>query len=225
MKNSFKQLLRKWEIGDYIRQFSIVTGGVLLTLWLTARISASSQQREVRQVMQLVTIELRDNLETIRKYKRTYLEESRISRRLKERDFSLDGLPADTIGYYTQQLTNGMGKPFLFRNDALELFKTTGVAADIADKQIIIGLLRCYKELEAFDNSMDFYYTQRKEAILPEQMILAAKSTDTIFEKFLSGEKTQNWLAMIPRAFNARYFEMIEAQIDATIAQIERRYR
>ena len=54
MKKSLKKQLKKWNIGDYVRQFSIVTGGVLLTLWLTAKIADSAKQREVRQAMQLV---------------------------------------------------------------------------------------------------------------------------------------------------------------------------
>ena len=36
MKKPLKKRIKKWKIGDYARQFSIVTGGVLLTLWLTA---------------------------------------------------------------------------------------------------------------------------------------------------------------------------------------------
>lgn len=63
-----------------------------------------------------------------------------------------------------------MGKPYRFLTDALEMFKMTGIASDIADKQIVIDLLRCYNELGAFDNSMNIYYDQRMKAILPEQM-------------------------------------------------------
>ena len=48
MKKSLKKQLKKWNIGDYVRQFSIVTGGVLLTLWLTAKIADSAKQRELR---------------------------------------------------------------------------------------------------------------------------------------------------------------------------------
>ena len=59
MKKSLKNRFKKWNIGDYVRQFSIVTGGVLLTLWLTAKIADSAKQREVRQAMQLVALELR----------------------------------------------------------------------------------------------------------------------------------------------------------------------
>ena len=62
-----------------------------------------------------------------------------------------------------------MGKPYRFLTDALEMFKTTGIASDIADKQIVIDLLRCYNELGAFDNSMNIYYDQRMKAICPNR--------------------------------------------------------
>ena len=97
MKKSLKNRFKKWNIGDYVRQFSIVTGGVLLTLWLTAKIADSAKQREVRQAMQLVALELRDNLQVIQDYKWMYNDEKRVAYRLKEHDFSLDGLPADTV--------------------------------------------------------------------------------------------------------------------------------
>lgn len=143
---------------------------MLLTLWLTAKIADSAKQREVRQAMQLVALELRDNLQVIQDYKWMYNDEKRVAYRLKEHDFSLDGLPADTVAYYTRRITGSMGKPYRFLTDALEMFKTTGIASDIADKQIVIDLLRCYNELGAFDNSMNIYYDQRMKAILPEQM-------------------------------------------------------
>lgn len=52
-------------------------GGVLLTLWLTAKIADSAKQREVRQAMQLVALELRDNLQVIQDYKWMYNDEKR----------------------------------------------------------------------------------------------------------------------------------------------------
>ncbi len=229
MKKSLKKRLKNWNVGDYVRQFSIVTGGVLLTLWLTARITDSARQREVRQAMQLVTLELRDNLQVIRDYKWMYNDEKRVAYRLKEQDFSLDGLPADTVDYYTRRITGGMGKPYRFLTDALEMFKTTGVASDIADKQIVIDLLRCYNELGAFDNSMSLYYDQRMQAILPEQMGETLWSADTnigkAFGRMLAGKKEQNWLGMIPRAFDTRHFEANEEKLETMIAKLEKRYR
>ena len=216
-------------IGDYVRQFSIVTGGVLLTLWLTAKIADSAKQREVRQAMQLVALELRDNLQVIQDYKWMYNDEKRVAYRLKEHDFSLDGLPADTVAYYTRRITGSMGKPYRFLTDALEMFKTTGIASDIADKQVVIDLLRCYNELGAFDNSMNIYYDQRMKAILPEQMGETLWSADTnidkAFGKMLASKKVRNWLGMIPRAFDSRYFETNEEKLETMIAELEKRYQ
>ena len=45
---------------------------MLLTLWLTAKIADSAKQREVRQAMQFVALELRDNLQVIQDYKWMY---------------------------------------------------------------------------------------------------------------------------------------------------------
>ena len=53
MKKPLKKRIKKWKIGDYARQFSIVTGGVLLTLWLTARITEAAKQREDRKSTRL----------------------------------------------------------------------------------------------------------------------------------------------------------------------------
>ena len=133
-----------------------------------------------------------------------YNDEKRVAYRLKEHDFSLDGLPADTVAYYTRRITGSMGKPYRFLTDALEMFKTTGIASDIADKQIVIDLLRCYNELGAFDNSMNIYYDQRMKAILPEQMGETLWSADTnidkVFGKMLASKKVRNWLLSGMRA-------------------------
>lgn len=229
LKKSVRKRIKSWKIGDYIRQFSIVTGGVLLTLWLTGRITESSKQREVRQALQLIELELQDNLQVIRDYKWIYNDEKRVAYRLKEQDFALDGLPADTVEYYTRRITGGMGKPYRFLTDALEMFKTTGIASDIADKQIIIDLLHCYNELGAFDNSMNLYYDQRTKAVLPDQLEETLWSADKdigrAFGKMLATEKVRNWLGMIPRAFDTRYFEANEEKLEAMIAELQRRYR
>ena len=88
------------------------------------------------------------------------------------------------------------------------MFKTTGIASDIADKQIVIDLLRCYNELGAFDNSMNIYYDQRMKAILPEQMGETLWSADTnidkVFGKMLASKKVRNWLGMIPTHATSR---------------------
>lgn len=229
LKKLLKRRLKKWNVGDYVRQFSIVTGGVLLTLWLSSLVTTASKQREVRQAMQLVALELRANAEIIRDYEWLYNEERRIARELLRRDFSVAGLPADTVALYWQRTINGMGKPYRFQTDALEMFKTTGVAVEIADKRIVIDLLRSYKNLEIFDYTMGLYYEQRSKTLVPLQMSDNPSDSERDlairFAEILSVKTMQGWIGTVPRAFDAHYFDRSARKIEEMISQLEQRYR
>ena len=226
MKKPLKKRIKKWKIGDYARQFSIVTGGVLLTLWLTARITEAAKQREVRQAMQLVASELHDNLQSVRDYRYTYGKDKWVARRLLEADFSLAGFPSDTVETYSRYITGGMGKPYRLSSDALEMLKTTGIASHIADKQTLIDLLRCYKELAAFDDYMELYYDQRMQAMLPSQMenLHWNSSYREGFEKTLADKTVRNWIGVIPRAFDDWFFGEHEEKLENMILLLEGRY-
>lgn len=228
MKKSLKKRLSRWKIGDYVRQFSIVTGGVLLTLWLTGKIAESSKQREVRQAMQLVTLELRSNLKIIRQYEWLYDNEKRVALHLKEHDFSPAGLPADTLELYWKRITNGMGKPYRFLTDGLEMLKTTGIASHIADKQVVIDLLRSYNDIGEFDDTMELYYGQRSETLVPHQMgknsLPDAIGLDKRFATILADKAVQGWLRAIPRAYDADYFNCCAEKIEKMITELEIRY-
>lgn len=229
LRKALKHRLRKWNIGDYVRQFSIVTGGVLLTLWLSSLITTASKQREVSQAMQLITLELRANAEIIRDYEWLYNEEKRIAQQLLRRDFSVAGLPADTVELYWQRMSNGMGKPYRFQTDALEMFKTTGLAAEIADKRIVIDLLRSYNELEIFDYAMGLYYEQRSKTLVPLQMAdkqtISERDVVTNFSEMLSDKSMQGWIGAIPRAYDTKYFDRSARKIEQMISELEKRYR
>lgn len=226
---SLKKRIERWRIGDYLRQFSIVSGGVLLTLWLTARISDSSKQREVSQAMSLVTLELRDNLQIIRWYESLYNDEKRAAEQLQRNGYSASHLSADSIECYRKSLTNGMGKPYRFLTDAQEMFKTTGIAAGISDKGIVIDLLRSYNDLLSFDNAMEIYYEQRTKTLVPLQMGKGLRSDDANadrrFERLLSDPSMRGWLTALPRAFDTQYFDRAAAKLEKMIDELERRYR
>ena len=201
MKKPLKKRIKKWKIGDYARQFSIVTGGVLLTLWLTARITEAAKQREVRQAMQLVASELHDNLQVVRDYRYTYGKDKWVARRLLEADFSLAGFPSDTVETYSRYITGGMGKPYRLSNDALEMLKTTGIASHIADDQ-------------------------RMQAMLPSQMenLHWNSPYHEGFEKTLADKTVRNWIGLIPRAFDDWFFGEYEKKLENMILLLEGRY-
>lgn len=231
MKKHLKKRLRSWKIGDYVRQFSIVTGGVLLTLWLTAKIADSSKQREVRQAMQLVALELRDHVRTIRNYEIIYREEARIAHRIMESGFSAAAFPVDTANYYSQRITGGLHRPFWFSTNALEMLKTSGLTAHIADKQQVIDLLRCYNRIESFDSSIALYFDLRKEALLDydkrHAQAILDRSPDSIarqFDRTIADRSIRTWISSIPRSFDEQFFQDTEQQIEATITALESCY-
>lgn len=231
MKRSLKKQLKRWKIGDYARQFSIVTGGVLLTLWLTARIADTAKQREVRQAMQLVALELSDNAEIIRMYGNVYEEEARIALRIMEKEFSPAAFPVDTASYYAQKITSGLHRPFRFSTDALEMLKTSGLTAHIADKQQVIDLLRCYNRIESFDSILALYFDLRKEALLDydkkhPQAIMdrSPEAIARLFDRMISDQSIRNWITSIPRSFDKMFFIRAEEQVEAAIASLEKRY-
>lgn len=231
VKKALGKRLKSWNIGEYIRQFSIVTGGVLLTLWLSARIAEASKQREVRQAMQLVALELHDNVRIIQNYGFIYREEARIARQIMEKEFSAAAFPLDTVCYYSQKITGGLHRPFRFSTDALEMLKTSGLTAYIADKQQVIDLLRCYNRMESFDSTIALYFDLRKETLLgydsrhPTMMMdRSPEGIALLFGRTISDESIRNWICSIPRSFDEMFFRQIERQTAETIARLERRY-
>lgn len=77
-------VLKGWRIGDYLRQFSIVAAGVIVTFWGSDLISTHSREKEIRSVMQLIRQELANNYEEL-KHTRSMIEaDIRMSRMLKE---------------------------------------------------------------------------------------------------------------------------------------------
>lgn len=231
MKKSFKKRLKGWKIGDYVRQFSIVTGGVLLTLWLTTKITDAAKQREVKQAMQLVALELRDNVQIIENYANIYNEEARIAQLLMEKGFTSSALPVDSALYYAQKITSGLQRPYRFSTDALEMLKTSGLTAHIADKRQMLDLLRCYNRIGSFDSAIALYFEMRKEVLLDYDkkhphvaMIRTPETVVSIFNQTIADEHVRNWIASIPRSFDAMFFSYHRLPIEKTIARLEQRY-
>ena len=148
--------------------------------------------------------------------------------RLQEHGFTPAGFPADTVEVYWRRITNGMGKPYRFLTDALEMLKTTGIASHIADKQVVIDLLRSYNDIGEFDDTMELYYSQRSKTLVPHQMgenhLPDNIGLDKRFATILADKTVQGWLGAIPRAYDADYFTRRAEKIAKMIAELETRY-
>ena len=93
-------------------------------------------------------------------------------------------------------------------------------------EQTLIDLLRCYKELAAFDDYMQLYYDQRMQAMLPSQMenLHWNSPYHEGFEKTLADKTVRNWIGLIPRAFDDWFFGEYEKKLENMILLLEGRY-
>ena len=65
--NNIIKLITSWKIGDYIRQFSIVMVGLIVTFAGSNMITDYSQSKEIVNALQLVKNELELNKKEVRR--------------------------------------------------------------------------------------------------------------------------------------------------------------
>lgn len=58
MRLNYFSSLKKWRIGDYFRQFSIVTAGIMVTFIGSNMITNYATEKEVKATMNLIVGEL-----------------------------------------------------------------------------------------------------------------------------------------------------------------------
>lgn len=64
--NKVKTTVKDWQVGDYIRQTSIVVIGVLITFAGSELVTQNSERKDIQATMSLIRDELKSNREIIR---------------------------------------------------------------------------------------------------------------------------------------------------------------
>lgn len=62
-------MLCNWKLGNYFRELSVVVVGVFITLAATNFISETSQEKQIKESMLMIKMELTENLKEIIKQK------------------------------------------------------------------------------------------------------------------------------------------------------------
>lgn len=137
--------IKKWRIGDYIRQFSIVAAGIVVTFCGSDLIMNHAKQKEVDSVMQFVRAELEYNRKELQLIHNRILEEQLISFYLIDSDFDVRKIPADTLQKYRRFISSSSS--FEYTSDALEVLKNSSLMQQISDKKLLLDLVKTYDAL------------------------------------------------------------------------------
>lgn len=84
--NKVKTTVKGWQVGDYIRQTSIVVIGVLITFAGSELVTQNSEKKDIQATMSLIRDELKSNRENYESIVSEFREDERLSSLLVEYD-------------------------------------------------------------------------------------------------------------------------------------------
>ena len=77
--NKVKTTVKGWQVGDYIRQTSIVVIGVLITFAGSELVTQNSEKKDIQATMSLIRDELNSNRENYESIVSEFREDERLS--------------------------------------------------------------------------------------------------------------------------------------------------
>lgn len=154
---------RRWTRREYMLQLSVVILGIVVTFAGSGLIERWKRARQVRTTMQLIDEELKTNLSL----RNACCEKLRFDQNgmlmFDHYGRNVDLIPEDSLDRYVTLL--GTMRAFEVQNDAFEVLKTSGVIQHVGDKELLMQVLGCYRQLEAFADRVDSYNQSKINAI------------------------------------------------------------
>lgn len=228
--NKVKAVIKRWRMGDYFRQFSIVAAGVIVTFWGSDWISEKARQREVRATMQLVAEELEHNRQELRNIKQLLDIDIHMSNVLKEQKMDISEIPMDTLWKY-DKLFNNMDD-FYYRTDALDVLKGSSLMQYIPDKRLLQDVMQIYFELGRRKKDISDYYAIKRDVLMGLAMTARKKNVldsgrtfrdDISF--FLEHDKFVNFVIMVPGFLYWEEFTALDEKLTHQIQVLKDRYK
>lgn len=229
-KINLKGVFCNWKPMSYFRELSIVIVGVFITLAATNFISETSQEKQIKETMLMIKMELTENLEEINKAESEYLNEIAFFQLLQEKQDSLRSVEASVLEENTN--TPFSTYDLTYSEDALEVLKTSALMQQMADKRFILKLLQAYKLCRVIKRENDFYYKykeQRMDRYLNRNTNKVEKrkySEDVygIWERMLATKEFQMMVNVTPNTFSENPFTIPQTVIKEVIQLINKKY-
>lgn len=171
--NPFWRRIKSWRIGDYFRQFSVVTAGIVVTFVGSDLISNYSTDKEIRSTMNLIVKELESNRAELNTFIEKHENDRLIASYLVDSKFDVSNIAVDTLQKYFSFMSQLSS--FRYSTDALDVLKGSSLMQKIDDKDILLSLIKTYQDFQNIQQAVVEYYDLKKSVIVP----LALSSDDT----------------------------------------------
>lgn len=227
--SKIKSAIDRWRVGDYLRQFSIVAAGVIVTFWGSDLVTERARQREVRATMQLVAEELEHNRQELRNIKQLLDVDIHMSTVLIEHKMNISEIPMDTLWKYGK-LFNNMDE-FYYRTDAMDVLKGSSLMQYIPDKRLLQDVMQIYFELGRRKKDISDYYGIKTEVLMSLAMIAGRRdvldsnrSFRDEFSFLLGHDKFVNFVIMVPGFLSWEDFESLDEMLNKQIQVLKAKY-
>lgn len=151
----------EYKFGDFFRNFIAVALGIIITFAGSDWIEERKIQKEIKDALQLVKVEMQTNRETLQSLiERITLEQQGAKYLLKNKD-NMQKIPKDSLNKYAAlpfQWAN-----FIFSNNAMEMLKASGLIQKIENKELSLQILTIYTEIKEVENAYSKYSEIKKE--------------------------------------------------------------
>jgi hypothetical protein len=147
------------KIGKYGYELSIITLGVLISLFLSGKLSEINERKTLKLQLLSVRSELEDNLKSVNKLIEFYslLDSTKML-------FSSGGKFSELTERNRNVLSSS--KSFSYKKDALDMLKNTGYMRLIRDRNQLLDILECYSLLELAKEDNDYFGQLRISVVI-----------------------------------------------------------
>ena len=227
--NKVKTTVKDWQVGDYIRQTSIVVIGVLITFAGSELVTQNSERKDIQATMSLIRDELKSNRENYKSVVSEFREDERLSSLLVEHDLKHRTIPEDSLIRF--RFLMGHIRSFYYSQNALDILKSSMLMQKISDKELLLQLTGIYEVLDGFRATMNGYYDMKDEIMVPFHLALTDEQTDQInrggyeaWDIYLSDRSVRNFVRVARNYFTPDYVERVGKRIDEAIQALEKKY-
>lgn len=232
MKRRTKTRISGWRVGEYIRQLSIVTLGVVITFVGSDVISEYNTQSRLKTAIELVKSELKLKRNDVLTMKARYDKEVAAALYLEKYKGRLEQANEDTLAMCISIPFQSVR--FNPVEDAMEVLKSSGLFQQIKNQELAIELIKTNDIVRMQAYGTFNSYTDRKKEMLdnltnhPTYSVEYEKIEDSsVFDKAIFSWQYQNFreLSLLPLFFiNSDTFIGVVDVIDKMTEHLDREY-
>ena len=160
----------------FFRELLVVVTGITITVGTGLWVNKKNNEKDLKQYLTALKIELEENVKNYDWYAKMYQKPVRYANYIKSHDEK--SVNQDTITYYYPTTNDGFGWSYtfsniIFRKNAFEMFKTSGVMRQIDDKELLISIWGLYSYMENAQLFFEICFQMQREEATKEAYLKA----------------------------------------------------